>query len=121
MNADEAIYGLKLSHCKKCEHREEKNCGYDGEPDCAVYLAIKVLKMLDKYEKGLLIELPVPIGGTVYEIDQYGRIYEEKLTKVIFDTPGVAFEKGAIGVRIFTTREAAEKAVAELPGYEVKK
>ncbi|MBQ0100059.1 MAG: hypothetical protein KBS39_00950, partial [Lachnospiraceae bacterium] len=69
MNADEAIYGLKLSHCQKCEHREEKNCGYDGEPDCAVYLAIKVLKMLDKYEKGLFIELPVPIGGTVYEID----------------------------------------------------
>ena len=61
----------------------------------------------------LMLELPVPIGGTVYEIDPYGEIYEHTLKKVIYDTPEVAFSDVSIGKRIFTTREAAEDAIEE--------
>lgn len=113
MNADEAIYRQKLLHCQKCEHREKKNCGYVVEPDCDTYFAIKVLKMLDKYEKGLLIELPVPIGGKIYEVDYDKNVYERKLKKVIFDLGAVACTDEAIGTTFFATREEAEKKAVE--------
>lgn len=44
MTAEEAIYGLAKFNCEKCSHKNEENCGYDYEPDCAIYMAVEALE-----------------------------------------------------------------------------
>ena len=71
------------------------------------YIARELVDLMVKKRSGQVVELPVPIGGKVYEIDSDGEIYEHTLRAVIYDTPHIAFDDRAIGTRFFATREAA--------------
>lgn len=52
----------------------------------------------------------------VYETDGV-RVYEHTVREVIYETAGgPAFDKNAIGKRIFLTRDEAERAIQEMEG-----
>ena len=61
-------------------------------------------------QSGVIVP-PVKVGDTVYQRDNAGRIYEITITRIIYDTNGVAFDERAIGETIFLNREAIEKAL----------
>lgn len=42
MTNEEAIYGLKM-YCQNCKYEDVENCGYDGEIDCAIAVAVKAI------------------------------------------------------------------------------
>ena len=71
------------------------------------------LKELAEADKdGRVIILPCK----VYETDGV-RVYEHTVREVIYETAGgPAFDKNAIGKRIFLTREEAERALQEMEG-----
>lgn len=56
---------------------------------------------------------PCKVGDTVYQIDLAGNIYESKISKIIYDTNGIAFDERAIGKSIFLSREVAEETLTE--------
>ena len=58
-------------------------------------------------EHGALIP-PIKVGDTVYQRDDIGRVYEIAVTRIIYDTNGIAFDERAIGETIFLSREEAE-------------
>ena len=92
----------------------------------------------DKEEQGMLIELPVSIGGTVYEIiDKFDFNKNEKSKDISTSTvihingneknpiilvcgtnSGIKkhFTPSAFGIRAFTTRSEAEEALAKMGG-----
>lgn len=49
----------------------------------------------------------------MYQFDNAGRIYESVVSKIIYDTPIISFDKNAIGVSVFLSREKAERALKE--------
>lgn len=63
-------------------------------------------------ENGVIV-LPCKVGDTVYQLDTAGDIYESKITKIIYDTNGIAFDETAIGTSIFRTEAEAEQALKE--------
>ena len=63
-------------------------------------------------ENGVIVP-PCKIGDKIYQLDTAGNIYESEITKVIYDTKGIAFDETAIGKSIFLTKEEAEKAFKE--------
>lgn len=67
----------------------------------------------DFQDRSLWVKLPCKVGDAVYQIDNAGRIYESVVTKIIYDTPIISFDKNAVGVSIFLTREEAERALKE--------
>lgn len=76
-------------------------------------LPIARLRELAEADKdGRVIILPCK----VYETDG-ARVYEHTVREIIYETAGgPAFDKNAIGKRIFLTRAEAERALAELEG-----
>lgn len=71
------------------------------------------LRELTEADKdGRVIILPCK----VYETDGV-RVYEHTVREVIYETAGgPAFDKNAIGKRIFLTRDEAERAIQEMEG-----
>ena len=58
--------------------------------------------------------MPCKIGDIVYQTDtNKTRLYESRITKIIYDTNGIAFDERAIGKTVFLTKEEAEKALEE--------
>ena len=77
---------------------------------CGGFDRIRELAEADK--DGRVIILPCK----VYETDGV-RVYEHTVREVIYETAGgPAFDKNAIGKRIFLTREEAERALQEMEG-----
>ena len=71
-------------------------------------------KTADSLISNGVIVSPCKVGDTVYQTDDV-RVYESKVTNIIYDTQGIAlaFDERAIGKSVFLTREEAEKALAE--------
>ena len=53
------------------------------------------------------------VGDKVYQLDTAGDIYENEITRIIYDTMTIAFDERAIGESIFLTREQAEQKSRE--------
>lgn len=69
----------------------------------------------DKQEQGLLVELPVPLGSTVYEIFylyKRGTLIEEREMTLKY----YADNQHRFGNRVFLTRSEAEEALAKMGG-----
>ena len=58
-------------------------------------------------ENGVIVP-PCKVGDKVYQYDTAGDIYELEITKIIYDTKGIAFDERAIGKSIFLTKEVFE-------------
>jgi hypothetical protein len=99
----ESVEALKLSMMGKAISEVTE---FDGLP-------IDRLRELAEADKdGRVIILPCK----VYETDGV-RVYEHTVREVIYETAGgPAFDKNAIGKRIFLTREEAERALQEMEG-----
>lgn len=77
---------------------------------CGGFDRLRELAEADK--DGRVIILPCK----VYETDGV-RVYEHTVREVIYETAGgPAFDKNAIGKRIFLTRDEAERALREMEG-----
>lgn len=77
---------------------------------CGGFDRLRELAEADK--DGRVIILPCK----VYETDGV-RVYEHTVREVIYETAGgPAFDKNAIGKRIFLTRDEAERAIQEMEG-----
>ncbi len=92
------------SICEKCVHRNV--CAfYEPDEECVA------CNHFD--DKSRFVEPPCKVGDTVYQIDAE-RVYEYKVTNIVYDTPTISFDKRAIGNgSLFLTREEAEAALAE--------
>lgn len=99
----ESVEALKLSMMGKAISEITE---FDGLP-------IDRLRELAEADKdGRVIILPCK----VYETDGV-RVYEHTVREVIYETAGgPAFDKNAIGKRIFLTRDEAERAIQEMEG-----
>lgn len=64
-------------------------------------------------QAGKIVELSCKVGDKVYQLDTEGKIYESKITEIIYGTKDVAFGEIAIGKTIFLTKEEAEKALKD--------
>lgn len=73
-------------------------------------------KCEDFSDRSLWAQLPCKAGDAVYQFDNAGRIYESVVTKIIYDTPIISFDKNAIGVSVFLSREEAERALKDRSG-----
>lgn len=72
----------------------------------------RLRELAEADKDGRVIILPCK----VYETDGV-RVYEHTVREVIYETAGgPAFDKNAIGKRIFLTREEAERALQEMEG-----
>ena len=72
----------------------------------------RLVELVEADKDGRVIILPCK----VYETDGV-RVYEHTVREVIYETAGgPAFDKNAIGKRIFLTREEAERALQEMEG-----
>lgn len=67
----------------------------------------------DFKNKSLFVELPCNVGDKIYQIDTTGNIYESEITKIIYDTHGIAFDEKAIGKSVFLSLKECELALAE--------
>ena len=103
-----------MATCKDCLHYEackkfneiRTNVINDSERGaenlCEVYA-----------DKSRFMEVPCKVGDTVYQIDAE-RVYEYKVTNIVYETPVISFDKRAVGNgSLFLTREEAEAALAE--------
>lgn len=63
--------------------------------------------------KSKFVELPCRVGDTVYQIEEGFEVYPSVISRIIYETKGIAFDERAIGKSIFLTREEAEKALKE--------
>ena len=70
-------------------------------------------KCEDFSDRSAWVKLPCKVGDAVYQFDNAGRIYESVVTKIIYDTPIISFDKNAIGVSVFLSREEAKQALEE--------
>lgn len=64
-------------------------------------------------QAGKIVELSCKVGDKVYQLDTEGKIYESKITEIIYGTKDIAFGEIAIGRTIFLTKEEAEKALKD--------
>lgn len=99
-----------MATCKDCVHYElcfDDNIAQydDGNAEQCNYFK----------DASKIVELPCKVGDTVYEIDggnsESGDIYSSVISRIIYETKGIAFDERAIGKSIFLTREEAEKSV----------
>lgn len=72
----------------------------------------------DFSDRSAWVKLPCKVGDAVYQFDNAGRIYESVVTKIIYDTPIISFDKNAIGVSVFLSREEAKQALGERESNE---
>ena len=95
-------------------HKLGENAGHMWDfAQAAGNMTVGRLKELAEADKdGRVIILPCK----VYETDGV-RVYEHTVREVIYETAGgPAFDKNAIGKRIFLTRAEAERALQEMEG-----
>ena len=98
--------------CKDCIHHEV--CKEDNTALCGYALVESTAENCDYFkDKSRFIELPCKVGNTIYQLDTAGRIYESKVSEIIYACSGFAFDKSAIGKRVFLTYEEAEKKAKE--------
>lgn len=64
-------------------------------------------------DKAEWVHLPCRVGTVVYEVGTDGRIYGCTVRRIIYETPGCAFDDRAIGQSVFLACEDAEKALEE--------
>ena len=102
MSERERLVELLKQNCH-CKDEDCSNCKSNGI--CFTHRETDYL-----LENGVIVP-PVKVGDTVYQRDSAGRIYEITVTKVIYDTNGIAFDESAIGKTVFLTKEQAEKAL----------
>ena len=96
-----------MATCKDCIHYDM--CGkkpHEDTPFSAEQYCPDNFK-----DKELIVELPCKVGDKIYQLDTAGNIYESEITKIIYDTNGIAFDERAIGKGVFLSREAAEQAL----------
>lgn len=58
--------------------------------------------------------IKLKVGDKIYQYDTAGNIYESEITKIIYDTKGIAFDETAIGKSIFLTLEDVKQKVSEV-------
>lgn len=87
--------------CKDCLHYKMCDYGRIGRL-CS-----------DFTDKSEWVRLPCRVGTVVYEVGTDGRIYGCTVRRIIYETPGCAFDDRAIGQSVFLAIEEAEKALAE--------
>lgn len=99
--------------CECYETIKSSMAYYVGTLDGAKGKIQNRLRELAEADKdGRVIILPCK----VYETDGV-RVYEHTVREVIYETAGgPAFDKNAIGKRIFLTRDEAERAIQEMEG-----
>lgn len=51
------------------------------------------------------------VPEVMYQVDSSGRVFPLQIQKIIYDAGVIAFDKNAIGKRVFLTREAVEAAL----------
>ena len=88
--------------CQTCDF-EEKICN-------------KLADYEDLEEQGLLLKLPCKVGDVVYQTDSAGTVFESKITKIIYDTNGIAFDESAIGKTVFLTEQEAQAELEKMKG-----
>lgn len=90
--------------CKDCLHYELCELhGLTSGNACKRFFA----------DKSEWVHLPCRVGTVVYEVGTDGRIYGCTVRRIIYETPGCAFDDRAIGQSVFLTLEEAEKALVE--------
>lgn len=96
-----------MATCKDCIH-------YDV---CEFHLSEKTTMTVDECmhfkDKSKFVEVPCKVSDTVYQIEEGFEIYPSVISRIIYETKGIAFDERAIGKAIFLTREEAEKALKE--------
>lgn len=92
--------------CKDCLYN--KNCQF-----LAGHKTADVNGCTAFEDKSEWVKLPCRVGTVVYEVGTDGRIYGCTVRRIIYETPGCAFDDRAIGQSVFLTLESAEKALAE--------
>lgn len=95
---------FNYENCKKLEKLLHRNiaCLEEADIDCE-----------DFEDRSAWVQLPCKVGDAVYQFDNAGRIYESVVTRIIYDTPIISFDKNAIGVSVFLSREEAERVLKE--------
>mgnify|MGYP004523933981 CR=1 FL=1 len=92
--------------CKDCLYN--KNCQFLSKHKTADVKGCTAFE-----DKSEWVHLPCRVGTVVYEVGTNGRIYGSTVRRIIYETPGVAFDDRAICKSVFLTLEEAEKALAE--------
>lgn len=85
--------------CKDCLHYEACENKFLPEEPCKAFSG-----------KSEWVHLPCRVGTVVYEVGTDGRIYGCTVRRIIYETPGCAFDDRAIGQSVFLTLEEADKA-----------
>lgn len=135
---DEAIKYIKEVACKNRKNKEKNTIvipnSFISSADCAEkYEQIaKWLKELKSYkeaeEKGLFVRLPCKIGDILFRINKGARnqIIKMKVSQITMtskshnikaieeDYGEVFFSDDVIGIKVFATREEAEKKLEEM-------
>ena len=104
-----------MATCKGCLHNEACKAVLDaaGFFSDDIEEILNAIKCPNFADKSRFEELPCKVGDTVYQIDAE-RVYEYKVTNIVYETPTISFDKRAIGNgSLFLTREEAEAALAE--------
>ena len=70
----------------------------------------RLRELVEADREGRCVMLPCKVGDTVFQINQTD-VFEIGIKKLVYDCGQVAFDETAIGVSIFTDREAAEAAL----------
>lgn len=78
---------------------------------------MRAFELIFADNEGRVALLPCKVGDTVYQIDNYGNMYDDVVkrivienSKVIYETNGIGFDETAIGERVFLSREEAVEA-----------
>lgn len=76
----------------------------DAQPETISQIAEHLL------ENGVIVP-PCKVGDTVFQVGTDRKIYQSTISKLIYDTDGIAFDERAIGKSIFLTKAEAEQAL----------
>ncbi|MBR3974392.1 MAG: hypothetical protein IKJ88_00870 [Clostridia bacterium] len=76
----------------------------DAQPETISQIAEHLL------ENGVIVP-PCKVGDTVFQVGTDRKIYQFTISKLIYDTDGIAFDERAIGKSIFLTKAEAEQAL----------
>ena len=87
---------------KFCEKYTDN--GYIISDDCR-----KLIVLRDKGTSTYIGENDNDKRIIVYQIDNDGNIYESKISKIIYETNGIAFDKSAIGKSVFLEKNKIKK------------
>lgn len=95
-----------------CKHPCNANDQEELEDICAECKMGKfVCDILNAHNR---LKKPCKAGDKVYQADSAGNIFESKITKIIYDTNGIAFDESAIGKTVFLTKQEAQAALEKM-------